>query len=273
MVWKKDFRASGRNRHFRKRITNVETRKVNALRKHKRLLAMLLIIGLVGASPLVRAKELSGYLYNYYYNMGLKVLSYGFRALAGEHFKQVLTTDPDNFEVRLLWTMILVEEGELDNALAQCAILRKNPEADQTIDLLEAQIRQGLGQIEAARALYEKALSEDDELALAHLGMAQIWALEGKTSQAEEAYKKVVELSADRLDAYLELAQLQQKNGKLEEAIGTLKDGIAINRQWAPFHSQLALVLQEAGKHDEAKVAMERARQLDPDLVAGEARN
>ncbi len=95
----------------------------------------------------------------------------------------------------------------------------------------------------------------------------------GDAPQAEEAYKTVVKLSPDRLDAYLELAGLQQKNGALEAAEATLKDGIAINRQWAPLHSQLALVYQEAGKHDEAKVAMERARQLDPDLVTGEALN
>ena len=243
------------------------------MRKQKRLLALLLIISLVGASPLVRAKELSSYLYNYYYNMGLKVLAYGFRALAGEHFKQVLTTDPDNFEVRLLWTMIMVEEGELEKALAQCATLRKSPEADYTIDVLEGQIRQRLGQIEAASVLYERALAQDDQLAIAHLGLAQLWVLTGKTAQAEDAYKKVIKFSPDRLDAYLELAQLQQKYGKLEDAVGTLKDGIAINRQWAPFHSQLALVYQEAGKPDEAKVAMERAKQLDPDLKTGEALN
>lgn len=205
--------------------------------------------------------------------MGLKVLAYGFRALAGEHFKQVLTTDPDNFEVRLLWTMIMVEEGELEKALAQCATLRKSPEADYTIDVLEGQIRQRLGQIEAASVLYERALAQDDQLAIAHLGLAQLWVLTGKTAQAEDAYKKVIKFSPDRLDAYLELAQLQQKYGKLEDAVGTLKDGIAINRQWAPFHSQLALVYQEAGKPDEAKVAMERAKQLDPDLKTGEALN
>ncbi len=247
---------------------------MTALNKHKRLLASLLIIGLLlGISPSMGAKELSSYLYNYYYNMGLKVLAYGFRALAGEHFKQVLVTDPDNFEVRILWTMILVEEGELDKALAHCETLRKSPEADYTVDVLEGQIRQRLGQLEAASALYNKALAQDDQLALAHLGLAQIWALTGDAPQAEEAYKTVVKLSPDRLDAYLELAGLQQKNGALEAAEATLKDGIAINRQWAPLHSQLALVYQEAGKHDEAKVAMERARQLDPDLVTGEALN
>lgn len=241
---------------------------VTVMGKQKRLVASFLALALVlGASPLVRSEELSNYLYNYYYNMGMKVLAYGFRALAGEHFKQMLAADQDNFEVRLLWTLILVEEGELNKALAQCEILRKNSDADYSLDVLEGQIRQKLGQLDAAAALYEKALAQDEELALAHLGLAQIWTVKGRPAEAEEAYQTVLTLSPDRLDAYLELSQLQRERGALKEAVGTLKEGIAINRQWAPLHSQLALIYQEAGRDEEAKVALERARQLNSDQL------
>ena len=228
------------------------------MEKHKKLLALLLIAGTLLASPLVCASD---YLTNFYYNMGMKVLAYGFRPLAGEHFKQVLANDPDNYEVRLLYTLILIDVGQLNQALAQCKLLRESSQADGTVDVLEGQIYQKLGQLDKAEQLYQKALASDDQLATAHLGLAQIWALQNK-EEAESAYRKVIELSPDRLDAYLELAQLLQKKGSLADAEGILKDGITVNRQWAPLHRQLAKIYQEAGRLEEAQVALERAEQL-----------
>jgi tetratricopeptide (TPR) repeat protein len=228
-----------------------------------------LVLGLaLAASPFVRAAEVSNYLTSFYYNMGLKVLSYGFHALAGEHLKQVLESEPDNFEVRLLLTMLLSEEGELKEALAQCELLRKSPDADQTVDVLEGQIRQRLGQLDVAQSLYEKALQADDKSATAQLGLAQILALKNEPAKAEEAYRTVIKLSPDRLDAYLELSELLQKQGELAKAEEAVKAGININRQWAPLHEQLAAVYQKAGKSEEAEVALERAKQLEQEAQA-----
>ena len=239
---------------------------VTAMGTAKKLTAIFLMVILLATGPFGFAKELSNYLNSYYQNMGIKVLAYGFKALAGEHFKQLLASEPDNYEIRLLWTMILFDEGEYDKARAQVELLRQNPNADLELDVLEGRILQKLGQLPQAKACYQKAIAQDEEQALAQLGLAQLLALEGATREAIAAYETVIELSPERLDAYLELSQLQRGQGELEGAIATLKDGIAINRQWAPFHQQLAELYQELGKEEEAKVALERARQLQPEL-------
>ncbi len=92
-----------------------------------------------------------------------------------------------------------------------------------------------------AREKFEAALKADPKLAVAHVGLAQVYLNEGNGAQALENARKGVELSGDQVDpfTYWQLAQAQCATGDAAGGTETLQRILAAAVPNAMFNEQV----------------------------------
>jgi tetratricopeptide (TPR) repeat protein len=92
-----------------------------------------------------------------------------------------------------------------------------------------------------AREKFEAALQADPKLAVAHVGLAQVYLNEGNGAQALENARKGVELSGDQVDpfTYWQLAQAQCATGDAAGGTETLQRILAAAVPNAMFNDQV----------------------------------
>ena len=116
------------------------------------------------------------------------------------------------------------------------AIVADNPEQTRGLLFLGA-IHLNDGQLDAAKALFERALASEPGGPLASLALHH-------------------------------LGGIEQRRGNDTAAVSRFTRGLALKSDFAPTHNDLGVSLQRLGRNREAIVAFEQAMELDPAYVA-----
>ncbi|MGH9411117.1 MAG: protein kinase domain-containing protein, partial [Vicinamibacterales bacterium] len=134
-----------------------------------------------------------------------------------------------------------------------------------------------------AIALFEQAIAEDRQYALAYAGLADCWTLLSAAAYGEPSLKTM----ARARDAAEQAFRLDSSEAEVQAALGFVR--FRIDWKWieaeqalrracelapghAPAHHRLALLLSALGRHDEALDEIQRAHELDPlSLIIGTA--
>tara|TARA_R100001443_G_scaffold50810_3_gene62879 strand:+ start:15187 stop:17370 length:2184 start_codon:yes stop_codon:yes gene_type:complete len=156
--------------------------------------------------------------------------------------------------------------------------------ADAYISYLKAREQYRLQTSEAmqqARQLFEQAIGQDPEYALAYVGLADTLLLlsDGKKEFGILKVDIATELAAEYLDKALtrapQLAEAFTIKGKmlelqqqLEPALAAYQQAIALNPNLAIAHMWQYLLLKQQGRYAESLHALQRAYELDPVSVA-----
>jgi serine/threonine-protein kinase len=130
--------------------------------------------------------------------------------------------------------------------------------------------------IQLSITYFQKAVQEDPDFALAHVGLADAYILLAYSSygamnprhaypQAKQAAIKALEIDDTLAEAHTSLAMIQcSYDWDWASAEREFKRAIALNPNYAWAHHWYAIYLAQMGRHAEAELEIRTARQLDP---------
>ncbi len=121
------------------------------------------------------------------------------------------------------------------------------------------------GEVDAARAQFEQALTLNPRNAEALLNLGAIHRTEGRLGRAEHFVKRALQVDPSSIGALAELAELERDQGDLEESVRLYREALSIDDSRPALHLGLGDSLQRAGRFDEAEAAFRTVLGLDPD--------
>ena len=86
----------------------------------------------------------------------------------------------------------------------------------------------------------------------------------GEKEAAREAFRKAIELDASYAEAYFNLGLLLARDGQHEEAERVLRTATQLDPDSHKAHATLGIVLRALGKYSEAEDELRRAIEIDP---------
>lgn len=121
-----------------------------------------------------------------------------------------------------------------------------------------------MGNGEAAKTEFTKAIEFDPELAEAYNNLALTLSELDLNDEAVENFKKAYTLKPDLFEAYSNLALIHFKKGDLEEAIELLEEAAKKSHSNSIAHLNLGNGFLQLGRFEDALHAWERALEIDP---------
>jgi tetratricopeptide (TPR) repeat protein len=157
-------------------------------------------------------------------------------------WKHTLAVTKENDVAHTNFGMLLMDRGELDNALSHF---------QTALD-----VRSG-----SAHAHY------DLSFALIHGAIGNVLARKGRLDEAIGHLRQAIEFQPNYADAHYNLATALFRKGQLDDAIGEYRTTLSIHPNDAGTHANLGNVLVQKGHLREAMQHYENALQLEPDSV------
>jgi tetratricopeptide (TPR) repeat protein len=170
---------------------------------------------------------------------------------------------------------LVYEANELWERAAECfARAAALDPADSTWPLHQGIVASELGDLQSARAHYERAVALRSDLAAARFRLADALQRSGRLAEALEHYRAAAELAPLSSEAHTGLGAALSEQGGLAEARVHLERACTLDPDYKSAHYQLGRVLRELGEKDAA--ARELALGVDaheryvPDPLAAE---
>jgi protein O-GlcNAc transferase len=134
--------------------------------------------------------------------------------------------------------------------------------------LLERTDGDGLANARKAKEWLDQAVAvAPDRASLSFLGSAHVRL--GEKEAAKAAFRKAIEIDESYAEAYLNLGLLLTREGQTVEAETVLRRAAQLDPGSGRAHGALGILLQKLGKYSEAKAELRRALEIDPaDTIA-----
>ncbi len=131
-----------------------------------------------------------------------------------------------------------------------------------------------LGQVDSARAAYERSLKIDSTNGTTYAWLGELDAEEGANDRALERFRRAVEISPGDLDFRYEFGSALLKTGDVEAAEGVFRSVLAQRRSHEGANYSLGQALLRQGKTEEAQRFLDRAdalQNLQAEIAAAQA--
>ncbi|OZB58350.1 MAG: hypothetical protein B7X39_16010 [Lysobacterales bacterium 14-68-21] len=136
------------------------------------------------------------------------------------------------------------------------------------VDLAQGDLYRVQGDLARAMTFYLKAVRSPATSAPAHVGMAKVYAAQGKRDLALGQFREALESSPGDPRVYAEIGDQQSLDGHLPQAVVSYRMAVALQPEDAKHWSVLGVLAMEAGDNDEAARALQRAVTLSPDATS-----
>ena len=146
-------------------------------------------------------------------------------------------------------------------AMAAAAGTESSPEIHNNL----GRVYLGDGELDQARAEFEKALAIAPENAEALLNLGAIHRVQGRVARAEHFVKRALNVDPNSIGALGQLAEIKRQQGDLDESIRLYREALQIDDSQPGIHLGLGDSLQRAGRFDEAEAAFRTVLGLNPD--------
>lgn len=184
-----------------------------------------------------------------------------------DEYRRALSLEPGNEKAQIGIATILLDQKELDLALAELKKAELASPQNQQIHLLKAKIYEKKGVPKLAE--YENMIGGK---ARKEVPVIPALAPEKPVVVAEDSDKTILSLKAaikdspdDAVEKYEKLGNLYKAAGKDDEAIVAYKDAIYHNSANSDIYLNLGILYEKQGHLDEAVVAYKQAVKLRPD--------
>ncbi|WP_138379644.1 XrtA/PEP-CTERM system TPR-repeat protein PrsT [Luteithermobacter gelatinilyticus] len=175
--------------------------------------------------------------------LALSRLAVGDTSSAEAQLNEILANDPEASQAAVFLVLIALREGNYAKALEDAKRLsRQRPENPVGYNLQGTALA-GLGKIEDAKKMFNKALEIKPDYHSANLNLAQLYINEGKRDQAREIYENVREMDKKNLGAILGLVRLAALDGNvkgqetlLQEAVNVAPDNLSVRVQLSELY-------------------------------------
>ena len=183
----------------------------------------------------------------------LGLIAYREKALsvAADLLHEALTLYPDISNYRLAFAEVLRAQGHLEEALAIYLELMQDPKVRTEAGLIYL----AKGNNKEAKSCFSQALSENDQIASAYLGLAS---LASKKKEKESLLLKAFTVEATENTAY-QLARFYVGQKAWQKAETILKNYLIFSRDWTLY----AGILESLKRPEEAMQALQKAIELD----------
>lgn len=187
----------------------------------------------------------------------------------------IIKTNPNDADARLLLGSILQEEGDRTGSIAQLTeAVRLRPRSAEAQNAL-GEAYNTFGDAHAAREPFERAVTLDPQFAQAHVNLGLVLLDAGEFDRAAKSLDRAIELEGHKPDAayphYLR-AKVWTAQGDVRKAASHLQEAVALRPDFAEAWSDLGdarkTLLDSAG----ALAAFERAVALAPDDSVAQTR-
>lgn len=118
----------------------------------------------------------------------------------------------------------------------------------------------------AARALLERGLKRHPEDAEIRTALGNVYLVENRPRPAIQVLRPAVESSPERADLHYLLAEAYERDLKMEAAIEELRESVRLAPDMHEAWGRLALYLVDLTRYEEARLAAERAINLQPSV-------
>jgi tetratricopeptide (TPR) repeat protein len=187
----------------------------------------------------------------------------------------IVRTDPNNADARLLLGSVLQEEGDAAGSIVQLTeAVKLRPGSAEAQNALGEGFKAS-GDSKRARGPFEKAVALDGKLAPAQLNLGLVLLEAGELDEAGKHLDRAIELPGRKPDAayphYLR-AKVSTGQNDLGEAVGHLQQAVTLRPDFAEAWSDLGNARQALLDQAGALSAFERAVSLDPDDAVAQTR-
>lgn len=192
-------------------------------------------------------------------------------AAAASLYREILGSEPLNFDATNLLGSICLRQGEFEEALAIIGkALQINPRS------VEAQLNFGyalshLDRLDEALASFRRAVELRPDFAEAHSAIAMVSAALDRLDEAAASWRRATEIEPDSAELHNNLGAALSELGRHEEAAASYRRAIELRPGSAELHNNLGLALVGLGRPEEAAESYRRAIEVLPDH--GQAHN
>ncbi|MFH1038853.1 MAG: tetratricopeptide repeat protein, partial [PVC group bacterium] len=156
------------------------------------------------------------------------------------------------------------QQGDMDRARAEfekaLQLEPYRPEAHYNL----ANILFKLGDLSAAEKAYEEAIRRNPFYESAHLALAMLYEQRGEEEKARQKYREIIQNLPSSTRAYLGLSKLLIANGRAEEAVEILNKAVSISPDLPEFYLFLGAAHEKSGDPTAAVAALEKGTKSVP---------
>ncbi|MFX3617185.1 MAG: tetratricopeptide repeat protein [Sporolactobacillus sp.] len=190
--------------------------------------------------------------------------SYGFLDEAEQAYKKLLNRYPDDSELLLALSELLIDKDQEDQAIDYLLHIPEDDENYLSAQVMLADLYQmeGLDEVAENKLLGALASNPDDPILLQALG--EVYLSEGKAIKAAECFETVrgnPELADQNIE--LKLAEAYSLSGEFERAVGAFRRGLKKEKTLDGLFGY-AITAARIGKYKTTIHALEELRQMDP---------
>jgi tetratricopeptide (TPR) repeat protein len=115
-----------------------------------------------------------------------------------------------------------------------------------------------------SETLFARALEVNPENAVAHNGLADLLARQGRVEEATPHYEEAVRIEPHSNYARGKLAAIQVRAGRMEQAVKLYREAVSVAPNDARLRIKLATLLAGLGEHEEAEALFSEALSQEP---------
>ena len=183
-------------------------------------------------------------------------------------YRQMLASDPDNFDALHLLGVAAYQLGRYDEASERISqALARNP-TDAPAQNNFGNVLRAQGRLDEARACFQYALTLQPNYADAHISLGALYSKQGKLEEAIACYRRARSLAPNSPAVLLNLGNLLVDHGEQDEAIQCYRQALAVKPDFFEARFNLGNVLAKQGELDEAVLCYRNAIALKPDFHA-----
>jgi len=187
---------------------------------------------------------------------------------AEEMLHKAVTLSPDDAEPLIYLAMAVTPRDPQQAIKLYEDYLTRHPGETELRDRV-AQLYQSVGEMDKAKASWEKVLEWDPESMKGHLALAQIAEVDSDTATAISHYQAVLDQDPTNLPLLLRIGELRYRTNSMAEARDAFLKAHAIAPESAAANFWLALLSEYNGDWKKAIELLERvrARSNDPGVL------
>ncbi len=141
----------------------------------------------------------------------------------------------------------------------------QNPRGAGSVqNVIRTQMQAGMsalqdGKLEDARNIFSLLLDANPDLALAHVGLGRVYALEGAHDRALEHFDASLKIKPDFAPAIMFAAQAREKLGLNDDAMESYRQAVELDPKLSLGYFRMARGMVNEGKNDEALSTLREA--------------
>ncbi len=184
---------------------------------------------------------------------------------AARFYREALAIDADDAQAMLGLGVILVQQGQIQEAFVQLSRGRTLQPDEPAFAEQIALVHQLQGRFDSAEREFRAALELDAEQPEVHLDLGNLYRLRNQPGRAVEEYRRAIELAPDHAEAHASLGVVYATLRRIPEAEKSFREAVRLQPNAPEPLYNLGGMLAAQGKAAEALQALEAVLRIRPD--------